>query len=238
LYLSVVGSRNLMMVLLLCMNSLFAGEKGSLPETSEDGLNLVPGSRFEVVYTDPESDLSRYSKVGLLDAYIAFDKNWARNMGSRNTSTRLHVTARDIDEMKADLAREFQTVFQNELQCHGYTLSDQVGEDVVIIRPAIIDLYINAPDLPSARPVRSHSRSAGRMTLYLELLDSVTNKLVARIVDRKAESDRSGLATMTNSTTNKAAAARIFRAWAADLSDMMRQQGDQKPGAQSPCSKN
>jgi len=227
-----------MMFLLLCMSSLFAGEKGTLPEISEDGLRLVPGSKFEVVYTDPESNLSRYSKVGLLDAYIAFDKNWARNMGSRNASTRLHVTARDIDEMKARIARDFQTVFQNELQCHGYALSGQVGEDVVIIRPAIIDLHINAPDLPSARPVQSHSRSAGKMTLYLELVDSVTGKLVARIVDRKAESQRSGLATLTNSTTNKAAAARIFRAWAVDLSDMMHRQDNQKPGALSPCSKN
>jgi hypothetical protein len=226
-----------MLALILCVTSVFAKDKGNLPEINEDGLHLVPDSNFEVVYTDPESDLSRYGQIHLLDAYVAFDKNWVRNQGSRNASTRLHATARDLDEIKTALAHEFQTVFLAELQCRGKTLSDQVGEDVLIIRPAIVDLHINAPDFMSARPVRSHSNSAGRMTLYLELVDSVTGKLVSRIVDRKADSERSGLATLTNSATNRAAATRMFRVWAADLSGMLNQQDGMNTGSPGPCSK-
>ncbi len=226
-----------MLALILSVTSVFAKGKSSLPEISEDWLHLVPDSKFEVVYKDTESDLSRYAKVYILDPFVAFDKYWARHQGARNASTRLHVTVSDLDGIKTALARDFQTVFETELQCRGKALSDQVGEDVVIIRPAIVDLHINAPDFMSARPVRSHSNSAGRMTLYLELVDSVTGKLVSRIIDRKADSERSGLATLTNSATNRAVATRMFRVWAADLSGMLNQQDGMNAGSPGPCSK-
>jgi hypothetical protein len=53
------------------------------------------------------------------------------------------------------------------------------------------------------------------MTLYLELYDSVSNTLLARAMDPKA--DRRGLAQSANRVTNKAAADRILRQWASAL---------------------
>jgi hypothetical protein len=58
-------------------------------------------------------------------------------------------------------------------------------------------------------------RSAGQMTLYLELWDSATNTLLARIMD--AEADNDAFAKQANRVTNTQAADRILRDWAHEL---------------------
>ena len=84
-----------------------------------------------------------------------------------------------------------------------------------VLRPALINLAITAPDLQSPDMNRTIVQSAGQMTLYLELYDSVSNTLLARVVDPQA--DRRGFAQSANSATNKAAADRILRQWASAL---------------------
>jgi len=54
-------------------------------------------------------------------------------------------------------------------------------------------------------------QSAGAMTLYMELYDSASSTLIARVVDPQADD---GLAHMANRVTNKAAADVILRHWA------------------------
>jgi hypothetical protein len=54
--------------------------------------------------------------------------------------------------------------------------------------------------------------SAGQMTLYLELYDSMTNTLLARVID--PEADDNPLAQAANAVTNKMAADQILRRWA------------------------
>jgi len=49
----------------------------------------------------------------------------------------------------------------------------------LLARPAIINLDVNAPDTPRAGRTRTYAESAGEMTLYIELYDSVTNKKAA-----------------------------------------------------------
>jgi hypothetical protein len=53
------------------------------------------------------------------------------------------------------------------------------------------------------------------MTLYLELFDSATNTIIARVMDPKQ--DNRALAQSANRATNKAAADRILRQWAVAL---------------------
>jgi hypothetical protein len=67
----------------------------------------------------------------------------------------------------------------------------------------------------SAGFTRTIVRSAGQMTLYLELWDSSTNTILARVLDAKADDD--GLAQQANRATNMAAADQILSAWAHEL---------------------
>jgi hypothetical protein len=90
----------------------------------------------------------------------------------------------------------------------------------LIIRPAIINLNIVAPDNRSATNVRTFSESAGDMTLYLELYDSVTGDLIAKALDQKY--DRStGYIQWQTRVSNRAAANRIMKTWANVLKDAL-----------------
>jgi hypothetical protein len=66
---------------------------------------------------------------------------------------------------------------------------------------------------------RTVVRSAGQMTLFLELWDSATNTLLARVLD--AQADNSAFAQPANRVTNAAAADRILSDWAHELRERL-----------------
>ena len=189
-------------------------DKDELPEITEDGLHLVPDSNLAVVYAEPGADLSQYNAVQLMDAYVAFKKNWRRNQNSRSAN-KLGVSNQDIENIKNNLATEFHQVFVEALEKGGYEVTTESGENVLLIRPAIINLDITAPDVDRASRNYSMTSSAGEMTMYLELYDSVTGDLIAKAIDRQVDKRKgSGFYTWTNSVTNRQAAMRILNGWA------------------------
>ena len=204
--------RTLGVILLVSLATPGLAKKTDLPEVTEDGLHRVPDSRMAIVYAEPGADLSVYQRVQLLDAYVAFKKNWERDQ--RNTSARpLNVTSRDVQNIKNRLSEEFRSVFTGVLENGGYPVVDAAGDDVLLVRPAIINLDVTAPDVQRAGRVESYTTSAGEMTLYCELYDSVTGDLIAKAIDRRSDRN-SGFYTWTNAATNKAAADRILKGWA------------------------
>ena len=198
--------------LLLAIAAPAVAKEQDLPEVTEDGLHRVPDSKMAIVYAEPEADLSGYQKVQLLDAYVAFKKNWARDQRSSSIDP-LSVTSSDVERIKNRLAEEFRSVFTEVLEQGGYPVVDAAGDDVLLVRPAIINLDVTAPDTMRAGRSRSYTQSAGEMTLYVELYDSVTGDLIAKAMDRKADRN-SSYYTWANSATNKAAADRILKGWA------------------------
>ena len=193
-----------------------------LPQITEDGLHRVADSKMAIVYAEPGADLVQYKRIQLMDAYVAFKKNWARDQRSRSAD-KLRISSRDIEKIKTDLAKEFQAVFRKTLEDGGYEIVDEAGEDVLLVRPAIINLDVNAPDTMRAGRSRSYTSSAGEMTLYIEIYDSITGDLIAKALDRKADTARQGFYTWTNSVTNKAAAKRILQGWADILLDALNE---------------
>jgi len=83
-----------------------------------------------------------------------------------------------------------------------------------LILPAIVNLDITAPETSGSGRTNSYVRSAGEMTLYLELYDSVTGDIIAKAVDRQVDRENNQMYTWANSSTNKAAADRILNGWA------------------------
>jgi hypothetical protein len=194
-----------------------------LPAVTEDGLHRVPDSKLAVVYAEPGADLAQYQRIQLLDAYVAFKKNWARDQRSRSAS-RLSVTSKDVEKIKNNLAEEFHVIFKQTLEDGGYEVVDEAADDVLLVRPAIINLNVNAPDTPHAGRSTTYTTSAGEMTLYLELYDSVTGDLIAKAMDRRVDNPANqGFYTWSNSVTNKAAAVRILKGWSGILLDALNE---------------
>jgi hypothetical protein len=66
--------------------------------------------------------------------------------------------------------------------------------------------------------MRSYAESAGEMTLYIELYDSVTDDLIGKALDRKRDR-KTGYFQWHNRVTNRAAANRILKEWAKVLKE-------------------
>ena len=129
--------------------------------------------------------------------------------------------------MKAELSSLFREVFSKTLEEGGYELVTERAEDVLLLKPAIINLDLIAPDtmekvrpgtgreagLGHANRGNSFSETTGEMTLYLELYDSLTDDLIAKALDRKIDR-QTGYFQWQNRVTNRAAANRILQVWA------------------------
>jgi hypothetical protein len=193
--------------LVICTSAL--GRNREAPAVV-DGMHLVPDTRLGLVYMDPGADLSEYRQLLLMDAQVAFRKNWQRDI---NQSKPFHVTSSDMQRIKADVAELFREIFTRELQSAGFVLVTDPAPDTLIVRPAIVDLNINSPDTPRGGTTRNLTESAGDMTLYLELRDSVTGDLLAKALD--FQFDRSNITPfMMDRTRNTRAANQILTNWA------------------------
>lgn len=154
--------------------------------------------------------------MAILDCYVEFEKNWETDYNDSRMGLEGRVTDKDIDRMKAGLAAEFKKAFTKELQDKGgYEVVDTAAPDVLVLRPALINVEVSAPDLMTAGIGATIVRSAGQMTLYLELWDSATNTLLARVVDARADDPATG--QIANRVTNTVAADRILESWAEEL---------------------
>ena len=184
------------------------------PHVTPEGLQLQEGRDARLVYLKPGATFEKYDRVIIVDSYVEFAENWQREH-NRDAVGKSRVSARDVDRMKADVAAAFKKVFTEELQAKGgYEVVATAAPDVLVLRPAIINLQVTAPDLLSANMTRTLVRSAGEMTLYLELWDSETNTILARIMDPQADD---GVARFATRGSNKAAMEDILQAWAEKL---------------------
>ena len=203
---------------LLLLGPTTGQARGKMPEVSHDGLHLVKGKGFAALYLKPGASLAPYDELVILDCFVAFKKNWQRDQ--RELDHR--VTAKQMDAIKTQLAKEFNKIFVKELQDKGgYKVVTAGARNVMILRPAIINLDVVAPDSVSDVDEQTFSASAGQMTLYMELYDSVTNDIIARIIDPES-AQGSGMIQWRNEVTNTAEADRILRRWA----DTLRRQLD------------
>ena len=187
----------------------------SKPAVDSEGMELVKDSELATVYADPGADLSIYNRVWLQDATVAFKKNWKRDQ--QRTATRMRIRNSDMEKIQDDVATLFREVFIKELTDGGYQLVEEAGEDVLLVKPAIVNLDVVAPDLSSTGSFsRSYSNRAGEMTLNIELFDSLTNDKIAKATDRKRDYDR-GYAEWRTSVNNAAVARRMMTVWAKAL---------------------
>jgi hypothetical protein len=181
-----------------------------MPE-SWDGLVQVKPKRMDAAYLMPGADFRPYTKLMIDPVEVAFAKNWLRSQNdSRNLSRQ--VTQEDADKILAAARSNFDEVFIETLTKAGYTIVQAPGPDVMRLSTAVLNLYVTAPDVPTAGRSVTYTTEAGEATLVIEVRDSTTNLLLGRVLDRR-ETQRSTM-QMTTSVTNRAEFRALFRAWA------------------------
>jgi hypothetical protein len=219
--------KTLAAALLLALVTTSAQAKDKLPSVSADGLHLVPDTKLAAVYKKPGADLSQYDKVALLDTYVAFRKHWQRDH-NREVPFSERVDDRDMERIKKRAAQEFAAVFTKVLSEEGgHQIVSEGGTGVLILRPALMNLEVTAPDILTAGISHPVLTSSGSVTLYMELYDGKTGDIIGRVLDSRS-ADNLGIPRVANSVTNKANFDRVLRRWAEILNENLAQVKNKK----------
>ncbi|HNP36290.1 MAG TPA: DUF3313 family protein [Woeseiaceae bacterium] len=196
--------------------TLFAAMPADMPAVSHDGLVLQKDTRAAVVYLKPGASLGGYDKVQLLPCFVAFQKDWQVQQ-NKTPMMRQKVTDNDMQRIRDSLSKEFNRVFTEELKKDGgYEVVDRPGSNVLLVKPAIIDLVVTAPAVRPSDNLQSQRTSAGAMTLYAELYDSVSGDIIARVIDPQVSRD-ADFEMRDARLVNREEADKILRKWADGL---------------------
>lgn len=217
--------KNLIVTLSLLATLLTLGcasTSETVPTTTPDGLDLVRSDKHSAVYIKPGAQLDIYNEFAIVPCEVAFRKNWQRDYNSSHRSSGQQIKERDIDRIKRELGEECTTFFTDALSeepSYNLVTEWQQGQDVLLVRPNIVNLNITSPDVSSPSMTRSYSASAGSMALYLELIDAETSEVLVRAYDSKADPD--SFVNYANKITNRQAADRMLKNWATRLREAM-----------------
>lgn len=194
-------------------------ETGPDAEVTPDGLVRAKGSGFRDVWVKPDIDLTGYDKLIIGEVRLAYK----RKPDARRSSMSGANFALDAGQIKAlkDLLRE--TLTEQIEESEAWTLATAAGPDVLLLEPGLIDLVVKTPtDAPPNATV--YTTSTAEMTLLLEIRDSTTEELLARVADRR-EARQPGAGSQqlywSNAVTNRSALRTMFKRWSRILMDRL-----------------
>lgn len=181
------------------------------PPGEIDGLVRVKASRFQAAYVLPGADFRPYTKVMLDPTVASMAKNYRQSINMDTVGLNMMVTKDDVQRIVQTAQTQFDGALRTAFVKAGYQLASAPGPDVVLLKPYIIDLYVNAPDTQAPGMVRSYVAEAGSATLVYEVRDSQTNAMLAQVADAQ---DTSNMPMRANSVTNLAEFDQLFARWA------------------------
>jgi hypothetical protein len=186
------------------------------PPVSDDDLVRVEGTSLDQVDQDPEFEVTLFQRLTVEKCSVQFRDNWLRDQ-NRERGPSEQVTVENMERIARRLGGICHQVFSERLTGTVSEEGESSGERrVLIVRPAVVDLDILAPDINASGRQTRLTRNAVRMGLRIEMIDSETGKTVARIDDQQ-RADETGHSRPTSSVGNMADAERILRYWAAEV---------------------
>src|SRR5688572_3827664 len=149
------------------------------PERTWDGLELVEREGLDKVYMRPGASLAPYKRVMLRHAEVSFDQNWKpfEDPGLKSHNVDPNKIVREVQET-------FGEITERELRKGSYDVVSNPDDDVLRVVPLIADLFVSYRDTAESGRGGAPIIDTGHMMLVVELRDSVTNTLLARVLDR------------------------------------------------------
>jgi hypothetical protein len=188
-------------------------------EMTYDGLYPVRNSRADVAWARPDVDLTQYSKIRLEGVAVEYRPGGesGRSYLARTTKSHYEVT----EEQKAGFEALMREAFIEELaRSEHFTIVDEPGPDVLLIRGALLDVVSYVPPDPIGSRSDIYLSRVGEATLVLELRDSITEAVLARAVDRRAAERVAGM-SQSNRVQNRAEIRRLAQNWARILREQL-----------------
>jgi uncharacterized protein DUF3313 len=194
--------------------------KPAAPQVSEDGLQLIKQTKTRLIYKRPDANFTQFKKVAIADCAVDFSKSWVKEYNSSQRDLSRRITDKDLDRARTYLSAQFKKIFTEELGSEGsYQIAEQAAPDVLMLKPAMVNIQVSAPDLMAPARNAYYVQESGQMTLYLELWDPLNNTILGRIVDARASNETRS--QRANAVTNKMAADTIMESWAKELHERL-----------------
>lgn len=187
-------------------------QTGEDAEVSFDGLHEIDNARFTSAWADPAIDFSRYSKVipGGAEFQFRTEEKTSGTTRARSTETEFYIS----DANREKLVEETSAIFAEELaNSERFEVTDTRGDDVIILRGALHDIVSNVPPDPIGRG-DIYLSSVGEITIVVEVIDSMSNKVIFRGAERRVAERTGGTAMRSTSVTTWAEVRRLIRRWA------------------------
>jgi hypothetical protein len=189
-------------------------ETGARAEVTAEGLHRVSNPHFRNAWVKPAADFTSYEAIQLVQVELRYKRKPTAARSERSIRRNFALS----EAQKQELERLFLEVFSAELQAsEHYRLTQEPGPGVLRVEAGIIDLVVKVPTQTYGNE-RTFTTSTGEMTLLLELFDSRSGEILARVADRREAlaAGHGGFDDLyySNPATDTNAVLRVFRRWA------------------------
>lgn len=207
----------LSLVTLACASKEPTLQEGDDAEVTYDGLVRVNNSAFKRAWAAPDVDVTKYTKMMPGGAEFEYRAVRGSSSTTRTATNQSEFPISDKDRQKfEDVVSE---IFNEELaKSARFTMTDQPGPDVLIIRGAMLDIVNRVPPERAGRHDVYLSR-VGEITLVLEVADSLSGETLARAAERRAAERPGNQAVRASPVTSWQEVRRLARRWATKLRD-------------------
>jgi hypothetical protein len=186
-------------------------ETGPGADVTVDGLHRVSNPTLSMAWIKPGADFSRYTHVRLDPVHIAYRRTPDDGESPRGDNYAL------TREQTEAFRRIFRDAFVQQIgKLDALAFGDSNGPTTLRIGAAIIDLTIKIPELPGSGAAARYTSSTADMTLVMEIRDSQSGEILARVADRKLARSAGNDTTLSYSSaaSNQLAIREIFDRWA------------------------
>lgn len=175
----------------------------------------VKSKPMDHLWVKPGVDFSSYHSVLLDEATVAYREEAYRFWREPKKELR-----KRLDSSAKDIAKQFNKTFERRTsEEKRYKVASQKGAGVLQLTPALIDVYIINPDeMLATTSKKVISRTAGDMTLKMEVRDSVSGELIAVFEDYQDADSWIGPQRQDNISLMRETRIIVSR-WAGRLSD-------------------
>ncbi len=185
-------------------------ETGRRAGTTHDGLVRMRGSDFEGVWVKPGIDISEYGRLLIGPVRMSYKR--------RPTTSRTSSNFPLSDDQKERMEQMLRNELESEIDSSkSWSMAEGPGHDVLLIEPFLLDLVVTVPPGQTSGRDRTFSTSAGQVTLVLEVRDSQSDEILARMADRREATNPGATSqqlTWSNPVSNTSAVRSLFRRWA------------------------
>jgi hypothetical protein len=199
-----------LLALTVAVADLSAATNKEVDQTlSRGGLQKIEVKDLDLAYARPGASLAAYKRVQLDPVEVGFRKS----KDPSRAGSAIKLSSEEREKIRSSVARVVQEEFAKEVQKSStYQIASEAGPDVLRVKPRILDLYMNAPDVGPGRS-RTLVSSAGEMTLVAELSDSASGRVLARVADQR-DASKGGRMYLVNGKVNEEEARKIAAGWA------------------------